>query len=408
MTHFPPDNYVPAISHVPGIEVYQPSEKDAGEQVVDIKCARCQSPIAYSLTDNGLRCEYCGYYEDLSTPEDGNALAGFFEEVLFKQSGYGWGAQRSDWRCNNCGAHTSTPPEVIAFTCPFCGSQKVIQYDVVENVPRPQGIIPFGLSKQACPALVRAWLGHNWMAPKSLQRLARLADFEPVYLPFWMFDVTAHAIWRAQFKGDGSWHTRPGDMNVVYNGLLFSASTTVSSVLAVKMAEFNLNLSPYDPKYLAGISALTYDVPLSAAWQQTHRYIRREIYQKCLVQSAPSEAGDRRDFRMDVRYTNEHWRYILAPVYIAQYHYKGESYRLLVNGQTGAVSGQQPVAWKKVRFAQAVILLFVLFILANAMLIAARANYAMHTVIAGLLVFFYAGIFLIVSIERKARSLDEL
>jgi hypothetical protein len=38
---------------------------------------------------------------------------------------------------------------------------------------------------------------------------------------------------------------------------------------------------------------------------------------------------------------------------LASYRYQGERYQVLVNGQTGAVAGQRPVAWPKVWLAVA-------------------------------------------------------
>jgi hypothetical protein len=51
---------------------------------------------------------------------------------------------------------------------------------------------------------------------------------------------------------------------------------------------------------------------------------------------------------MSLDFSDESWRYILLPVYIAIYHYRGESFQVMVNGQTGKISGQRPADWLKV------------------------------------------------------------
>ena len=43
-------------------------------------------------------------------------------------------------------------------------------------------------------------------------------------------------------------------------------------------------------------------------------------------------------------------RAALLPIWIATYSYKGQSMRLLVNGQTGSVGGDIPRDWKKIGF----------------------------------------------------------
>jgi hypothetical protein len=48
---------------------------------------------------------------------------------------------------------------------------------------------------------------------------------------------------------------------------------------------------------------------------------------------------------------DESWRYVLLPVYLAAYHSGEETYQVMVNGQTGTVAGQKPVAWWKIWLA---------------------------------------------------------
>ncbi|MFW5714305.1 MAG: hypothetical protein ACOCYU_06505, partial [Brevefilum sp.] len=55
-----------------------------------------------------------------------------------------------------------------------------------------------------------------------------------------------------------------------------------------------------------------------------------------------------RNFSMTADFADESWRYILLPVYLSTYKYEDKTYQLMINGQTGAVAGQKPVAWWKV------------------------------------------------------------
>ncbi len=398
MAQFSLDNYIPVESLIPGIRVHKPSvPQEAQGHVLDVKCPRCQSPITYSFADNGLHCMYCGYYEDLAS-EDETLRQGVFEEVVLQQTGQGWGAQRAEWHCNNCGANTSVEPELIAFTCPFCGSQKVIQHDVVENAPRPQAIIPFAVSQEACPELAREWFGTSWMTPASLRQLARLEGFRAVYLPFWMFTFTAQATWRVMFKSDNigaSWKERTGFERIVYDNLLACATTTISQVLAEQMAEFDVHPVPYNPKYLAGISALTYDVALGDAWQRVREKVREQIVDRCSWQATPSDHGECRGFGVGLKLEDESWSYILVPAYVAVYRYADVTYQLLVNGQTGQVSGQRPVAWFKVRCVQALIVALALATLFSGYL----PIIVLFFILSGIILF---------NIERQARAFDVL
>ena len=50
-------------------------------------------------------------------------------------------------------------------------------------------------------------------------------------------------------------------------------------------------------------------------------------------------------------YSDETFKHILLPIWMAAYKYRGKSYRFLVNGQTGEVQGERPYSAWKIAFA---------------------------------------------------------
>jgi hypothetical protein len=54
---------------------------------------------------------------------------------------------------------------------------------------------------------------------------------------------------------------------------------------------------------------------------------------------------------MSADFDQETWRLILIPIYVSAYRYQEKSFQVIVNGQTGSVAGQKPVAWIKVWLA---------------------------------------------------------
>ena len=69
--------------------------------------------------------------------------------------------------------------------------------------------------------------------------------------------------------------------------------------------------------------------------------------------------GDRQrihQIRTDV--SNVTFKHVLLPVWVAAYTWRGESYRFVVNGQTGRVAGERP--WSPWKIAAAVILALLL------------------------------------------------
>jgi hypothetical protein len=126
-------------------------------------------------------------------------------------------------------------------------------------------------------------------------------------------------------------------------------SSKLKSDLVERLYPYDLTrLTSYDSAYLAGWHAQAYDIPLKPAWEVGKRRMRERAKDACYA-SIPSSHV--RNFSMAADLNQERWRYVLLPVYTASYTFQGEIYRVLVNGQTGAIAGQKPVSWQRVWLA---------------------------------------------------------
>jgi DNA-directed RNA polymerase subunit RPC12/RpoP len=370
---FPPPGFVRTESIVEGIVVYRPAPQDVGPEkvVLDFKCPRCGGTRAYSVSDGGLRCDYCGHYEPPERELVGKGAREFeFKVETLERAAHGWGAERKELSCEGCGARISTPPAAMTVTCPFCGSNKVIQRPASQEVLRPRFLLPFQITEEDCQRVVETWSGSSWMVPRDLRRLAAGARFTPIFLPMWTFDALAQARWKAQvghtkterYLKDGEWKTRTrtvwrwesGRVARKFDDLVLPATAQMSHRLLKEVNGYDLGaLVPYDPEYLVGSHAQGYDILLEDAWEQARHRMREETRLACRGQATTSRI---RHFSMELEFADESWRYILVPAYVAAYVYRGESFQVAVNGQTGDVAGQRPVDWTKVGLAIAGVL----------------------------------------------------
>jgi len=86
-------------------------------------------------------------------------------------------------------------------------------------------------------------------------------------------------------------------------------------------------------------------VLLQQAWEIAKGEMRERAKRACYRDTGSSHV---RNFRMTADFADELWRYILLPVYLASYRCDGRTFQVMVNGQTGEVAGQKPVAWLRV------------------------------------------------------------
>jgi predicted RNA-binding Zn-ribbon protein involved in translation (DUF1610 family) len=352
-------------SKVDGIQVYRPigPEEIPHKEVVEFKCPQCGATTAYSAADGGLTCIHCGYSETSKKAFVGKGAAQFeFTVETMQRAEQGWGEERMDLECKSCGAVTSIPGGSLTHTCPFCGSNQVIQRQPPQDILRPRSLIPFQLQASDCTPIAREWLGSSWMTPASLGKIASLSTFTGIYLPYWSFDSVTSATWKAEvghtrterYHQDGEWKERTvidwrwesGDVRIKIDDLLIPGTSRVSNRLLTTINTFDINaLAEYEPNFLAGLQAQTYDVPLEQAWESGRQQMREQTRQACLEQASTSQI---RNFSMNLDFSDESWRYLLLPVYLTTYRYAGKVYQVIINGQNGTIAGQRPVDWAKI------------------------------------------------------------
>jgi hypothetical protein len=368
----PPDGFVAISSLIDGIELYAPAPKEKPDQETrTFKCRHCGGTVSYSAEQRQLTCPYCSGSQEITAEEVGRRAAEFeFTLETMERALYGWGQERKELVCESCGAAVAVAPNVLTSTCVFCGSNRVHARDVTGDMLRPSALIPFVVDRERLRGLVTEWLGRGWMHPPELRDVWALRELTGVYLPFWTFDADIRADWKAEvgterverYRQDGEWKSRmvidwswrTGRVRVPVDDHLVSGTTHVSRVILGKVLPFDLHgLTEYAPDYLAGWQAAGYDVPLQDGWQIAKEEMREQTKRACYTDTGSSHV---RNFQMAADFTDERWRYILLPVYLASYPFDGRTFQVMVNGQNGKVAGQKPVAWARVWLAIAALL----------------------------------------------------
>ncbi|MEA3334404.1 MAG: hypothetical protein U9R25_00725 [Chloroflexota bacterium] len=408
---FPPEGYVSIDSAVEGIEVFCPalpalSGWGDSHGITTFDCPQCGSGTAYAISQGGLACTYCGFYQGPEKETVGRAAPDFeFTVDVVNRAAIGWGIERKELSCQNCGAETSIPPNALSHTCPFCASNQVVQRRAPSDELRPRCLIPFQLEQDAVRDIARKWLGNSWMLPRALRGVASRATLKAIYLPAWTFDSTLAARWKAEVyvhkeetyfdlgsfefrkrpkKDEKEWRWEDGTERSVVDDLLVHGSQHVEPSLLARLKDFELDsLVPYEPSFLAGINAQAYGVSLEKAWSTARHEMREQIRRVC--KDKPS-SGQIRNFSMSLDFADETWRYVLLPFYLGAYNYDDKTYQVLVNGETGTITGSRPVDWRRVLAVTAAWILVPLLLIVVAAVARGRVDGSLSGVL-GLLAF---------------------
>lgn len=365
----PPPGFQSVPSALDGITVYaQAPEAPVEETASTFTCPNCGASTRFNVAVSGVACEHCGFSSPAEITVHGlRAQENEFTLDSLQSADEGWGIARNVLHCDHCGAELSIPLDALTVTCPFCASNKVNVRTAPGIQLRPRFLIPFKIQPDQLSALSMAWLGKGWFHPAELGKSAPVARFSGVYLPFWTFDADITSNWRAEVGYERqerhynaqtkSWDTRTvidwrwekGTVPLTVDDHMVCGTTRVSHRILNRLLPFPLeSLVAYQPDFLAGWQAHLYDIPLDTAWDKAKADMREQAKQACYDSINSSHV---RNFSMTADFAKEVWRFILLPVYLAAYSFNNKVYQVMINGQTGTIAGQKPVAWWKVWLA---------------------------------------------------------
>ncbi len=337
---------------VPEGQAVTPQAPPAPEPVTATQtfdCPKCGGRLRFDPANQDLRCDSCGFKQPMEgTPAPSPEMVLDFS--LPTRQGQNWAVADRQFTCQQCGGRTVLPPGQASSTCPYCGSSALVAAPDDADLIPPQAILPMRQSQLDISRLVRAWLGRDFFAPDDLTQLARDSRLTPIYIPFWRFSMNLTLFWRAQVAQgyERRWTWQDGETAFLYEDFLEPGSHALPADLLSSVSPFDLSqLVRFKPEFLAGWPAGSYDVPLSQASLDTRAAIVRDASKKLWTKAASGQhVATLQVLRPE--YSGQTFQLALLPVWIGTYQYRGKTYRVLVNGQTGKVAGDRPADRLKV------------------------------------------------------------
>lgn len=329
-------------------------------------CDGCGSLLRWDAVTGAMKCPFCAGTKAVARAADFAPVEYALEHVPASR-------RRDDapkvFHCDDCGAEVRFEGVTVADRCPFCGAEHVVERRGDAGRILPESVVPFAVDAAKARAVFRAWVGKGLFRPRRV--LDRVADeaLQGVYVPYWTYDATTWSRWTAMAghyyhvtvpDGRGGtrserrtrWTPASGERDGAYDDVLICASKGVDAKLLPRVEPFELTgLTAYRAEYLAGWLAEEYVVDLPSGWAVARERIN-ELAKAACARDVPG------DTHASLRVWTQHhavtWKHVLLPMFLATYRYAEKTYKFLVNGQTGKVTGTRPVS--KVRVAVAIVL----------------------------------------------------
>lgn len=302
------------------------------------KCRNCGGNVLYNADKGRLVCPHCD-------GEDSD------EKII---------STEYMTCCANCGApmgdaileHTS------ATKCPNCGIYTVLD-ERVEGNYKPDVIIPFKVSKQKAIDLLRAEFGKRIFTPTGFLSNASVDKIEGTYVPFFMYDYDT----ATEFCGKGTKVRTWSDSNYEYTETSFfrveremkADFNNVPVDASIEMDDRRMDLlepfdytglEPFQDRYMSGFLGEKYNMTGQELEPRAYGKIDNAI--EGLLKESVSEYTTVVPERKEIKKTSKRVRYALLPVWEYVFRYKGVNYKFHVNGETGKIVGETPVAKDKV------------------------------------------------------------
>ncbi|MBQ1733999.1 MAG: hypothetical protein II038_03870 [Lachnospiraceae bacterium] len=322
-----------------------------------LKCPSCGGTVSYDPESREIICSSC----DSSFP-----INKFIELSREKQkteavswdriSGYVPESQEIHlYTCASCGAQVMTEGLNVTGTCPYCGSDFVLD-DRFENVSYPSGIIPFKQTREYAEQTMRrlvterAGIPEKDFDPKWLQKM------QGIYIPSWMFDcsVTGIGVFRCVETSrvgmslkesekkieTESTLTRIGDLTI--EDIPARASMRIREDTLMKLYPFNFDeLTDYNPALLTGYPVSLYDVSPENEKHKIEKDVETQV-NRAMISSIFDVPGLKTPIAVYPQINTGRYTYILLPLWICRFEYKGSIYKYIMNGQTGEAHMEVP------------------------------------------------------------------
>ncbi|NHB78158.1 primosomal protein N' (replication factor Y) - superfamily II helicase [Rhodobacter calidifons] len=344
-------------------------------------CSQCGAQLRYAPGQTHLVCAHCGHEQDIpAAPPRARARAlqeldlarGLRDDLASTDM-----VEVRTTSCPGCGAKVEITGATHATSCPFCDTPVVLDTGTERHI-KPQALVPFVLTEAEARQRMIAWLGSLWFAPGTLLEYARKGRaLTGIYVPYWTFDAATasryagergeyyYEMRTVQVRVNGRtetrqeqvrrtrWYPASGRVARDFDDVLVMASRSLPARLGNELTPWDLGaLTSYSPEFLAGFQAEGYTVPLA----EGHREARSRMESVIRSDVRRDIGGDeQRIHSIDTRWSDETFKHILLPVWMAAYKYNGKSYRFLVNGQTGEVQGERPWSIWKIALAVLVV-----------------------------------------------------
>ncbi|PNE36860.1 hypothetical protein HRD51_21385 [Streptomyces sp. A1-5] len=301
-----------------------------------------------------MRCPNCGFEQPIA-PVNREVREHAWEE-LATLAPKPMAAGGHVLKCPGCGATNETT--ALSGRCQFCATPLVASAATDRIVP--EGLVPFRVNKRDVHDNLRKWARSRWFAPNNLKTVSSAETLHGTYVPHWTYDAATASAYHGERgeeytvgSGDDKetkvrWYRVNGTVQRFFDDVLVPGVGHLPADKLTALEPWPLKQAvAYQEEYLAGFRTLRYDIEPESGFQTAQDKMSKVIEEDC----KRDIGGDRqRVHSVDTNYGSVTYKLLLLPVWFASYVYNGKQWQVMVNAETGEVTGDRPYSPWKIAF----------------------------------------------------------
>lgn len=320
------------------------------------KCAYCGGALKYDAEIHMLVCEYCLAMFPVEKTEEEKLLSqGPDQHDRTQNAALEMNFSRADieemecsiYKCQGCGAELVINDVEAATYCAYCGQPSVI-FDRIARRRRPDYIIPFSVTKNTAIVNIRKSFLKGSYVPKEIKH------FNPdllrgIYVPYMLYDVRCRS---RQLIGSNVPVSTPfnssstetiycyRDAEAFFSEFPADASSRIVNEFSERLEPYYKNaMVEFRAEYLSGFYADLEDDDF-ARLKQIVKDRTGSMTDEQILKTVPGQGQTLLNSKSSYHFEKE--TYALFPVWFMQFNREGETYTIMVNGQTGKVVATMP------------------------------------------------------------------
>jgi hypothetical protein len=288
-----------------------------------------------------------------------------------------WGVPFTAVHCARCGEAHLVPEHALSNAeggavpprCPFCFQGPVEPQPAYLREEPPEQVLPYGISERKLAGILERWTEGIRFRPDELRAETLMRRARRYFVPLWLVDGQVEGAWRADVgfdyqavsyqdrysdgrgwssqevrEGRVRWEPRVGRISRRYDNLPAPALDDHRTLME-RLGSFDLNQRVgYSPDAVADGTIRIPTLEPEAAWPGAEAAFVQAAGAECQQAAA---ADHIRDFTPEVEYRNLNWTQLLLPAYVTWYREGEQVWPVLINGQSGQVSGARRASSRK-------------------------------------------------------------